>query len=553
MHNNQLITYLRVPVEFTDKFPKLTQEKSEKYYNTYLNVLRSHLLRRLPFNTSNYMHLSLSKMFDECSTFNVNKKRYGVWSEFIKLRPFFQVTEEKGNGRKKAINHFEKNSKVYIMNQKLLDLLIDTSDAEELVTMYYGEITDPSELETVQIDIKSLTNYINRTKQEIEKSERNSKHEGKLYRNLRQAKYIKIISEFFYEAYDEYVLPQIPKPSPYGRMYYKGINIQNVSKEVRSACLGDHHSYDLNAAVYAIKLMLVRDILKQDNIDDFGHFTYTKEYLEFKGPIRSKLAEHIKSYPEPIKLVKEAMTSIGFGARIGGGSWNIDGEWHTPALDDILMNRQDRERFMNDPWVIQFVREQQAMTTIITDHFKNTPGFKDKVKDVPNMFKNDKIRKTQIMSYVFQHTEKSIVDLITKDIDVLAKVHDSFITKYPLSIEQLQNIKHTLTSLDPLMSIDHETFGAWVSVEIEDESDIDAAWSKLTGVQHSVKPVKIYHQPTKKQKEGHYTEPCDYGQYEYDPENDPYVQDMNEEQRKEHYRIVGYNPNQLPSFLKDLS
>lgn len=516
-YKQSLIEYIRVPIEFSNKFPNLSQKKQEKHYNTYLNVIRKYFLKRLPFNNSNYMYVSLSKMFDECSTFNYKKTKYYIWKEFHDIRPFFNTTDEKGNGRKKSTNNFEKNSKVYIMNQKLLDLLIDTCDTTELVVMFYGNV-DPSTLETVPIDIRSLTNFIKNTELEIQKTDKNSKHEGKLLRNLRQAKYIKIISEFFFDAYDDYVLPQIPNPSPYGRVYYKGINIQNISKEVRSACLGDHYSYDLNAAVYAIKLMMVKQILKQNNIDEFGHFTYTKEYLEFKDAIRQRLSLHIKSYPQPIKLVKEAMTSIGFGARIGGGSWNIDGEWHTPALDDIIMNREEREGFMNDPWVKQFVREQQAMTTIITDEYKKSKDFQEQVKDVPNMFKNDKIRKSQIMSYVFQHTEKNIIDLITKDVEVIAKIHDSFITKLPLSSDKLSDIRLTLNTLDPLLTISNEQHNAWLSTDIDDESDIDEAWEKLTGVKYvpqKIKPKKVY---VKKQVEGFYDSTVQYEQLEEDEE-----------------------------------
>jgi hypothetical protein len=51
-----------------------------------------------------------------------------------------------------------------------------------------------------------------------------------------------------------------------------------------------------------------------------------------------------------------------------------------------------------------------------------------------------------------------------------------------------------------------------------------------------------------------YSGETDYGQTEYDPEHDPYIQDMNEQELMEHYRIVGYKPsnNILPEDIRRL-
>jgi hypothetical protein len=552
----KLERYIRVPQEFLNKFPELSLEKAEKHYNTYLSTIRKYLLRRLPYTTENYIHLSLKRMGDEMSDFQYKNNRYYIWKEFKDIRPFFYAPEDKkGNGYKKG-NPFELNSEVYMFNQKLIDLLIDTVEVNQLVSLYYGDLTPEmiDALEIVPIDMISLENFINNTTREIENTDKNSKYQAILYRNLRQAKYVKIISSFFYSAYNQYVLPQIPKPSPYGRVYYKGINIQNMTKEVRVACLGEHYVYDLNAAIYSIKLMMVKKILKDSNIDDFGHFTYTKEYLDWKSPLRKQLAKHITAFYNGEKLVKDAITAIGFGARIGGGSWLVDGEWHTTSIEDIIMNPIDRSNFMNDPWIKKFVKEQQTMTKIIANDFIETPSFVESVINVPNMFKNNTIRKSQVMSYAFQHTEKMIMDMITENIPVIARVHDSFITKKKLSSDQLTNIKYILNQLDDRMTIGCEEFHSWIDVEkFDDESDIDEAFSRLTGVPH-VKPViKLKHQYQPKQIEGSYDSTCDYGQREYDPENDPYIQDMNEQERREHYRIVGYMPtSNIPKDILDI-
>jgi len=514
--------YIRVPDEFLKKFPEMSYEKAQKHYDRYLSGIKQVILKRLPYLNTNYIHVSLNKLWYD--RFYYKNQTYYIYKEFCDLRPFFAVIEDKkGNGHKKG-NDFQKNSEVYIFNQKLIDLLIDHGDINELVGIYYGELTDNAidTMEFIPIDIKSLNAYIYNTKQEIEKTQKNSSYETKLYRNLRQAKYIRIISEFFYSVKQQYMLPQIPQPSPYGRMYYKGINIQNISKEVRSAVLGDYYSYDLNAAVYAIKLMLAKRILTEQGTSDYGLYTYTKEYLDKKSAIRKKLSEHIKKYPKPEKLVKEALTAIGFGARISGGSWQIDGQWHTTSIEDIIMNPTERHNFMTDPWIKNFDSEQRKLTKFITKYYINDELINE-VQDIPNMFgKNGKIRNSQVMSYVFQHTEKAIMDMITQDIPVIARVHDSFITKQKLSNEQLLSIKYKLNSIEPLMTLDFENHHAWINTEhYDDESDIDMAFSKLTGVQHTKPNITIDYKYVPKQND-YYDSIMSYEQKEYD-EYDPFT------------------------------
>lgn len=545
--------YLRVPKEFTDKFPDMPIEKAQKHYDTYINALKQLLLKRLPFVRGNYIHVSLNKLW--YYEFNYKNKRYYIYQEFKDIRPFFSVLEhKKGNGRKSG-NKFELNSEVFIMNQKLLDFLIDSSDAEQLVKLYYGDLTDDvvNSIEVIPIDIDSLTNFINSTKQEIQKSEKNSVHQAALYKNLRQAKYVKVISEYFYPVYNKHVLPQIPQRSDYGRMYYKGINIQNMDKIVRKACLGSHYTYDLNAAVYAIKLMICKQILREHDIDDTEHFTYTKQYLEFKDTLRKQLSKHITAYSDGLKLIKQAITAIGFGARIGGGSWLVDGEWHHSSIEDIIMNKTDRENFMNDPFIKKFVKEQQAMTKIISDYFTQQPEFMEKIAHIPNMFNHGKVRRSQVVSYVFQHTEYDIMNIITENLPVICRIHDSFITKEKLTNDQILEVKYQLNKFEPLMTINYEYENEFINTyDNDDESDIDEAFSKLTGVDHTRPKVTIKHKATKSTPEGFYGDKCDWGQQEYDPNNDPYVADMTPEQLNEHYRIIGYKPSILPQHIEKL-
>jgi hypothetical protein len=367
------------------------------------------------------------------------------------------------------------------MNYKLIDMLIESSDTNELVTMFYGDLTDETinSLVTVDVDINSLNNFISHCDNELSNLSKSVEYKNQIRRNRYQAKYVKIISEFFYDAYDKYCFPMIPNKSDYGRTYYKGINLMNMKEEVRRAVIGDYHQYDLNAAVYAIKLMLAKDVLADKNESDFGKFTYTKEYLDRKSNLRRDLAKEclIKMnmpYKGKVKIIKEAITAIGFGARIGAGSWQTtDNEWQNPALNDIIMNKEDRERFINHNFVKNFVKEQQEMLKLIVNHYLEDDEFVNKITPIKNMFNNNgRVRKAQVMAYLFQHTEALIMNevasLAGQDVFV---IHDALITKKPITSVNMINIKQLLSELDRELSIDHELKKAWTPTEYEEDDD----------------------------------------------------------------------------------
>jgi hypothetical protein len=199
--------------------------------------------------------------------------------------------------------------------------------------------------------------------------------------------------------------------------------------------------------------------------------------------------------------------------------------------------------------------DRSADPTRFPNEYKDDTQFIEQVRNVPNMFKNNRIRRSQIMSYVFQHTEKNIMDLITKDIPVIARIHDSFITKEKLSNQQILDLKYQLKQLDPLMTIDCEDFHAWINVDnFDDESDIDEAFRKMTGVKHTI-PITKRVYSTKKFESYNYGKanvPNYMVQTQYDSDTDPFVEDMTNAERTEHYRILGVNDprDNTPDFIK---
>lgn len=563
---------LIIPKEFLDKFPKLPMHKAQEKWDRYLQVMRKALLRRVPFMNDDKTTISTKKLRDDCGRFypyGKNNDRYTkeetayVYNELYPLYPFF-ATIKKGNN----ISH--KNSDIVIVNQKLIDLLIDTADHDELVSLYYGDMTEDEldELFWVPIDLQSLDNYIKATSKQLPTIDVYSKpaYYYKILKSLRQAKYIKIITEFF----DQDQFPMRVNKSPYGRTYYTGLNLQNCHKEVRNAALGDNHQYDLEAAVYAIKMMLIDDIYTEQGKDLDGHYIYTKEYLDHKGHIRNKLAMHIQHYQDPVKLVKETITAIGFGAKISGGAWGTGLDKQYPAINSIIMNDDDRTRFLNDAWVINFQKEQVQLTKEITNYYKNKKGWCDThMANLPRSTnKIGKYRTTAIMSYLFQKLETMIMEDISKDLDkddILLTVHDSIICKYPLNGIDLQDIRSKLLEHSPFLKISKEFNKGWLDIdtmsyEVEHKEFIKQQERLANGYKSeyaqtdNIPVVKHKHEKVETIHDGKCYDSYDEGRKHesYDVDNDELLNDMTLDQRREHFRILGHEINRFPDSINKL-
>lgn len=547
---------IQLPNQFLHKFPDMKQEKAIKLHNKYLNVCRRFLCKILPHIQGNECNFPLKQAQDICGDFIYKGNRYYTWHEFFSLQPFFYVSVP---GRKWT----GVVSLVKLYDQKYIDLLIDTADTNLLVETYYSKY-DINERINVPIDYDSLCAYISRTDHLLKNINNMDPRYGKVLQNFRTAKFFKIITEHFYDQYLEYVIPHVKREdSHFGRTYYKGINLQNCSKEVRQAVLGDHVSYDLNAAAYAIKLILAKDIFDEFGYDFNGSFTYTKEYLDHKSQIREELASviyrHMPKYPNPLKLVKEAMNAIGFGAKMHEGSWEDDNGKRYSALHYIIYNKTARIAFTKHNFVVNFLKEQDQLGKIIYEYYSRNIDFIKKVKDIPNIYcNNGKLNKSKVLAYLYQHMETMVMDVIVKDIVPKFQIHDSFIVDKPLHTEKLKDIKFELSQLSPYLTLSSETHIGWVSqnvLDMEREHKKFIEQEELLANKGKL-PIKFTKKQDKLFIQNDYTYYDSYDdgtQYDtYDPNRDNMVNDMTLLERKEHYRIIGQQENQLPIHINKL-
>ena len=215
-----------------------------------------------------------------------------------------------------------------------LDSAINTSQGErsQLMHLIYPEMDagkdvkfDPEKYDSVEVDLQSVRNYIDWL--QIKATEMKSEEKRAA---IRQAKIILAAASIMDGAY-----MQKKKPSAFGRMYYEGISVQNVNKQLRSAILGDCWEYDIRSSVIAWKMGFAQDCLvaQDDGSELRKAFWATLNYLEDKPDFMKTVrhftfeGRHDLSREFQTKLLKTAITAISFGARESVSGW-LDSSGH---------------------------------------------------------------------------------------------------------------------------------------------------------------------------------------------------------------------------------
>jgi hypothetical protein len=574
MNLDQYITIDPIPIyKFYNAKTDWQKQNIDNGLEIYRSLLISYILDKYQYYEGNNLYQIAHDDFNK----NVGKptiygstNRYSLVQAILETEPKYELI--------KGSNYTQKVSFVKLNFD--LQKILDAQDIETLMIKLYGEvdITDENKVDLTPIDIKSLTAY-------IKGNEALSYQNDKLKEYNQQAKLILAIAK-----YTGGVLPQIINESPFGRRYYKGQSLQSASKIVRAASLGDHYEYDLNAAVYAIKLNFCSELTEQK-------FTYTSEYIEgggkFKNSIRKRLAKHCfdikendKYFDSRVDIIKQAITAIGFGAlKTSHGFYDKNNDWTPTSLYDIFCftgsNGKSRiahqktidnvkyesvDLFLNDSWMKEFIKEQQTMSKLITDYLIEN---KEVTKETHQFLVDGRnsINRNKLMAYMFQSIERSIMDytseiIKSQNINVLLRVHDAVFTDRKVNLSELHlaiierfiNPKLTNWLGSQIIIFDEKQSNGY---SFDDEilahkERIRCEELRAGGTSPGVKKLTYKH--VSYDDSSPYNDSCDYGQSEYDPDNDSYVEAMTHAERREHYRILGYNPNKddIPEDIRRL-
>ncbi len=245
---------------------------------------------------------------------------------------------------------------------------------------------------------------------------------------------------------------QRKKPSAFGRMYYEGVSVQNVNKELRRAILGNCWEYDIRSSVVAWKMNFASDYLQENGISQSVEkaFTATLCYLQdkkdFLATIRHYTFSENTNVPKDLQLplIKQALTALSFGARLTTSGWvDSTGNWVNPAISTIFKNSDDRACFMADLTVKAFIAEQHRLDTFIYDGVKKYAPYLLKRSDLQT--DSGRPSKSKVLALLYQHGETEVMNaLCAKALEnqrtPIARVHDAIFFKKRLG----PDLKHAL-------------------------------------------------------------------------------------------------------------
>jgi hypothetical protein len=161
---------------------------------------------------------------------------------------------------------------------------------------------------------------------------------------LRQARIILAIASVFNGHY-----LQRKKPSEFGRLYYEGVSVQNIKKELRRAMLGDCWEYDIRSSVVAWKMGWSKQyVYSPEQGEDLRKvFSATLGFLEDKADFMATVRHFTFDESSPVpkdlqpKLLKQAFTAISFGARVTTQGWqNESGGWYSSVLPFVNCSKR---------------------------------------------------------------------------------------------------------------------------------------------------------------------------------------------------------------------
>lgn len=485
--NNQA-ERVELPKAFKDKFPDMKAAKADKLFRRYCDTVMDLIVPQLPFLHDGQTYLSLDKILNECRDFQEKHVRYWLWNEFKDIYPLFHVVKL-GNNLVERESAYERNTKVQI-NVRMVNMLLEERSPKSVFeAMFDQSDLDAPEVERITINMENLANYIGCTEHELRKNSTTSTaYRAKLEKSLYQARIIHKIGEHTLKHKGYAHLPMIPVKSVFGRTYYKGMNVQNVTKEVRSALIGPHFQYDMNAAVFAVKLALYN--LAHDGehvVLEQRKASYTREYLDEKDAIRKRLAEYcfsntVLSDKAALDAIKQAMTAIGFGAKTTSGFWFTNTGVKGSALTEIIKNKESREKFLSDPWVAGFLAEQQDIEEVILDTLRaDEENFEATCAKIrADKETEGQVRKSHLLAYYYQQFETVFMDeavaILEKfGVKAKARIHDAIVVMDPIPAKVMDEVYVVFDHYSRHLRFSRDDVREWISPEFKVALDDHAA------------------------------------------------------------------------------
>jgi len=289
----------------------------------------------------------------------------------------------------------------------------------------------------VHINEESINNFIRNTMATIASTPKtgNGNYHDTLNNNLKSAIKLQEINT------QVGFIPHFHRQSHFGRLYYVGpSNLHSLTTELREAALGGWVNMDISNAVFTWRYNVTKAIAPKAKLYN------TLDYIDRKKQIRKEVAEYVLSnrtrlsLEKKVKIIKQAFTALSFGAKTMQS-------FHKLAINEILYP-EERQRFYNHPFMLDFIAEQEYITDTIFRSVKNS------IPSTADCLKNGRgISKTKVLAYLYQHSETELMSKIYNYIDTLdrdvklVKLHDGFYADY-LSNDEISTISYIINEND---------------------------------------------------------------------------------------------------------
>ena len=416
--------------------------------NYSIAVISDHMQQFYPIKTKSNNSISYASIAQKYVDVTVNALLYGDVGDtdntyYIWKRNLSDKVTNKYNGNQMWYTWLSQNYPLfqtirngYNISDPQASLVQSYVNIDELILYTYhnnyrlaalydiprGEVT------VTPVDLKSLSNYRDNLVYY------NANEQDKIARDRRNRDIHKSGLILALAQINDGNLVQGHSTSEWPRHYLTGVNLQNgTASGVRDAALGRVYKYDINSSAFAFKATVIQQWAKSTG-SDYSPRTML-QLINDKRSVRGMLAYDVlkstkTNKQHKLELIKEAITSMGFGC---------DPTTPRNAIQNIIWNAEDYQRFVDHEWVKEFQAEQKLFSEIIRQTYP-----KDWVKaNIPAALKGKRYSQSKLEAYLYAQFETEFMSQIQRSIgeeNIVLWVHDCVYTNALIDLDHFNRV-----------------------------------------------------------------------------------------------------------------
>lgn len=340
------------------------------------------------------------------------------------------------------------------IRETTMDALMQYAIEQEDFKFMFNDLTGKDYFET-PVNVENLRKELNQWEYELSQNPKITTQErniaNKLFNNIARSKAILSLVNTETNMLEQEVIF-----AESDRTYFKGVNLQNCTKQVRHAALGSCVLYDMRVGAFAVMAALAGSIARSIGQDFKCH--NIKDYIKNRESIRMKVTKEVYPLqtrnfkkPEDYKKffgfynVKNALTAIGFGAkRNTKAKWkDANDKWQSTSLNVAFRdNKDEADRFLDSETIKELIKEYVECSELVLTYFQTNAEFKNLINlpEYVNERTKEKFSKGQVLAFIYQKFESHIMNAIMNKTDrnnILLPVHDGVYLRHSIDINSI--------------------------------------------------------------------------------------------------------------------